>query len=164
MLPRLHALSLINGICLISFRFFVKRSYENIKSVFSLSESYSGGGISDIVSFSWLRLPCRHQIRLALLTQNAMTPCACAHHTPHRSTLSAQMHPIQVLLFPLRVLIPHKPMHVWPNQKKNLKVPKKMPCPTDPKCNDPLRLCSPHTPQINPKRPNAPDSSFTIPP
>ena len=44
------------------------------------------------------------------------------------------------------------------------KSPKKMPCPTDPKCNDPLRLCSPHTPQINPKRPNAPDSSFTIPP
>ena len=93
-----------------------------------------------------------------------MTPCACAHRIPHRSTLSAQMHPIQVLLFPLRVLIPHKPMYVWPNQKKNLKVPKKMPCPTDPKCNDPLRLCSPHTPQINPKRPNAPDSSFTIPP
>ena len=39
-----------------------------------------------------------------------------------RSTLSAQMHPIQVLLFPLIILIPHKPMYVWPNQKKNLKV------------------------------------------
>ena len=51
-------------------------------------------------------------VAIALLTQNAMTPCACAHHIPHRSTLSAQMHPIQVLLFPLRVLIPHKPMHV----------------------------------------------------
>ena len=44
------------------------------------------------------------------------------------------------------------------------KSPKKMPCPTDPKCNDPLRVLPPHTPQINPKRPNAPDSSFTIPP
>ena len=44
------------------------------------------------------------------------------------------------------------------------KSPKKMPCPTDPKCNDPLRLLMSWISQINPKRPNAPDSSFTIPP